>query len=76
MILIHLFNFFAVIDCYYSCLQALSDQQVQDFLKNGSIELRGYKLNREDIRVIFSFTGPAASQLAQQYEAHSDNDVS
>ncbi|XP_065205689.1 isoleucine--tRNA ligase, cytoplasmic [Planococcus citri] len=56
-------------------IKNLSDKQVQDFVNTGSIELRGHKLNREDLRIIFNCSGPTATQLSDQYEAHSDNDL-
>lgn len=45
-------------------------------MSSGTIELRGHKLNREDVRIIFNCSGSTTAQLSEQYEAHSDNDVS
>lgn len=53
----------------------LTDEQLQKFQKEGTIEVLGHKLEPSDLRIMFSFTGPAAEELAQKYEAHSDNDV-
>lgn len=43
--------------------------------QTGKIQVLGHDLEPSDIRIMFSFTGPAATELAQRYEAHSDNDV-
>lgn len=56
--------------------KALTDDQLQVFQKSGTIEVLGHKLESNELRIMFSFTGPAAEQLSQRYEAHADNDVS
>lgn len=56
-------------------IKNLTDEQLQKFQKDGTIEVLGHKLEPSDLRIMFSFTGPAAEELARKYEAHSDNDV-
>lgn len=56
-------------------IKNLTDEQLQIFQKDGTIEVLGHKLEPSDLRIMFSFTGPAAEELARKYEAHSDNDV-
>uniref|UniRef100_A0A1B6DSJ0 Isoleucine--tRNA ligase, cytoplasmic n=1 Tax=Clastoptera arizonana TaxID=38151 RepID=A0A1B6DSJ0_9HEMI len=56
-------------------IKALTDKQLQTFQSTGSIEVLGHKLEPADLRIMFSFTGPAAEELSRKYEAHSDNDV-
>lgn len=56
-------------------IKSLSDAQLQKFLADGQMELCGNLIEKDDIRIMFSFTGPAAQELSERYEAHSDNDV-
>lgn len=56
-------------------IKSLSDAQLQKFLADGKMELCGNLIEKDDIRIMFSFTGPAAQELSERYEAHSDNDV-
>nr|XP_018906818.1 PREDICTED: isoleucine--tRNA ligase, cytoplasmic [Bemisia tabaci] len=58
-----------------AAIKELSDDQVKEFLKAGSMELLGHKLEPSDIRIMFSFTGPTAKELSEKYETHSENDV-
>ncbi|XP_075235221.1 isoleucyl-tRNA synthetase [Lycorma delicatula] len=58
-----------------AAIKELSDEQLQEMQKTGTLEVLGHVLEPSDIRIMFSFTGPAASELAQRYEAHCDNDV-
>lgn len=63
---------------FKSVMQAvkeLTDKELQEFIANKEIEVRGHKLGEADIRLMFSFTGPAAEQLSQRYEAHSEDNV-
>ena len=52
-------------------IKELSDEQVQEFLSKGKMELLGHSIEQSDIRVMFSFSGDAS----QHYEAHSENDL-
>ena len=56
-------------------IKALTDKQLQDFLATKEINVNGHTLGEQDIRLMFSFTGPAAEQLSQRYEAHSEDNV-
>ncbi|XP_076384937.1 isoleucyl-tRNA synthetase isoform X1 [Megalopta genalis] len=56
-------------------IKELSDEQLQTFVETKEIMVQGHKLKEQDLRLMFSFTGPAAEQLSKQYEAHSEGNV-
>ncbi|XP_076628378.1 isoleucyl-tRNA synthetase isoform X2 [Colletes latitarsis] len=56
-------------------IKELSDEQLQTFVTTNEIIVQGHKLEKQDLRLMFSFTGPAAEQLSKQYEAHSEGNV-
>ncbi|KOC69966.1 Isoleucine--tRNA ligase, cytoplasmic [Habropoda laboriosa] len=56
-------------------IKELSDEQLQMFVTQKEIIVQGHKLKEQDLRLMFSFTGPAAEQLSKQYEAHSEGNV-
>ncbi|XP_011866272.1 PREDICTED: isoleucine--tRNA ligase, cytoplasmic [Vollenhovia emeryi] len=53
----------------------LSDEQLQKFVVTREIVVQGHKLEEQDLRLMFSFTGSAAEQLSQRYEAHSEGNI-
>uniref|UniRef100_A0A8D8XG24 Isoleucine--tRNA ligase, cytoplasmic n=3 Tax=Cacopsylla melanoneura TaxID=428564 RepID=A0A8D8XG24_9HEMI len=56
-------------------IKNLTDTEVQAVLKAGHTELLGHRIEVSELRIMLGFAGPAAQQLAETYEAHSDNDV-
>ncbi|KOX67618.1 Isoleucine--tRNA ligase, cytoplasmic [Melipona quadrifasciata] len=56
-------------------IKELSDEELQVFVAKKEINVQGHKLEEQDLRLMFSFTGPAAEQLSKQYEAHSEGNV-
>ncbi|XP_012540507.2 isoleucine--tRNA ligase, cytoplasmic isoform X2 [Monomorium pharaonis] len=56
-------------------IKELSDEQLQKFVVTKEIFVQGHKLEEQDLRLMFSFTGPAAEQLSQQYEAHGEGNL-
>lgn len=56
-------------------IKELSDEQLQKFVATKEIVVQGHKLEEQDLRLMFSFTGPAAEQLSKQYEAHSEGNI-
>lgn len=56
-------------------IKQLTDEELQEFLVTKEIVVQGHNLSEQDIRLMFSFTGPAAEQLSQRYEAHSEDNV-
>nr|XP_012152876.1 PREDICTED: isoleucine--tRNA ligase, cytoplasmic isoform X1 [Megachile rotundata] len=56
-------------------IKELSDVQLQTFVATKEITVLGHKLGEQDLRLMFSFTGPAAEQLSEQYEAHSGGNI-
>ncbi|KAL6259440.1 hypothetical protein P5V15_009361 [Pogonomyrmex californicus] len=56
-------------------IKELSDEQLQKFITMKEIVVQGHKLDEQDLRLMFSFTGPTAEQLSKQYEAHSEGSV-
>lgn len=59
----------------YFVEQELTNEQLQQFQSTGQLEVLGHKIEPSEIRLFFSFTGPKAAELAQKYEADSNNDV-
>ena len=57
-------------------IRSLSDSQVTSFLQTGTIKVGGYDLGREDLRVMFNVAAQQGKGDSQQYEAHSDGQVS
>lgn len=58
-----------------AAIKELSDAQLQDFVTKGEIEVMGHKLSQQELRLMFSFTGPAAVELSKRYEAHSEENI-
>lgn len=56
-------------------IKELSDEELQIFVSKKEIIIQGHKLEEQDLRLMFSFTGPAAEKLSKQYEAHSEGNV-
>jgi len=56
-------------------IKDLSDEELQKFVAAKEIVVQGHKLEEQDLRLMFSFTGPAAEQLSKQYEAHSEGNI-
>ncbi|XP_054003576.1 isoleucine--tRNA ligase, cytoplasmic [Hylaeus anthracinus] len=56
-------------------IKELTDEQLQTFVATKEIIVQGHKLEEQDLRLMFSFTGPAAEQLSKQYEAHSEGNI-
>ncbi|OXU26482.1 hypothetical protein TSAR_003608 [Trichomalopsis sarcophagae] len=58
-----------------AAIRELSDAQLQSFLASKEIEVLGHKLEEHELRIMFSFSGPAASELSARYEAHSTGNL-
>lgn len=58
-----------------TAIKELTDEQLQVFVAKKEIEVLGHKLEEQDLRLMFSFTGPAAEELSKRYEAHSEGNV-
>jgi isoleucyl-tRNA synthetase len=58
-----------------TAIKELSDEELQRFVSEHRIEVLGHELGDNDLRLIFSFGGPAAKELSKRYEAHSDGDI-
>ncbi|XP_072760551.1 isoleucine--tRNA ligase, cytoplasmic [Anoplolepis gracilipes] len=56
-------------------IKELSDEQLQKFVATKEIVVQGHKLEEQDLRLMFNFTGPAAKELSNQYEAHSEGSI-
>lgn len=56
-------------------IKQLSDEELQKFVSTKKIQVQGHELGPEDLRLMFSFTGPAAEKFSEQYEAHSEGDI-
>ena len=57
-------------------IQKLTDEQLQQFQKDGQMEVMGHLLKAEDVRIFYNFTGDKAAELSEQYIAESEGDVS
>lgn len=56
-------------------IKELSDEQLQKFVATKEIVVQNHRLEQQDLRLMFSFTGPTAEQLSKQYEAHSEGNI-
>ncbi|XP_034949220.1 isoleucine--tRNA ligase, cytoplasmic [Chelonus insularis] len=56
-------------------IKQLTDVQLQEFLVKKEITVQKHKLGEQDLRLMFSFSGPAAEQLSRRYEAHSEGNI-
>ncbi|XP_057335552.1 isoleucine--tRNA ligase, cytoplasmic-like [Microplitis mediator] len=56
-------------------IKELTDDQLQEFLVKKEIVVNQHVLEEEDLRLMFSFSGPTADQLSQRYEAHSEGNI-
>lgn len=53
----------------------MTDEELQRFLADGQIDVLGNSLGPDDLRLFYQFTGPRATELAQQYETQAEKDV-
>ncbi|XP_042229797.1 isoleucine--tRNA ligase, cytoplasmic-like isoform X2 [Homarus americanus] len=53
----------------------LTDDEIQQMLNSGSINILGHTIDSCDLNVKYSFSGEKAVELASRYEAHSDDTV-
>ncbi|XP_061544404.1 isoleucine--tRNA ligase, cytoplasmic [Phycodurus eques] len=56
-----------------AAIKELSSEQLEAFLKKGSIVVDGHELHEDDLRLMYTFN--QSSDSAAQYEAHSDSQV-
>lgn len=56
-------------------IKELSDEQLQKFVTTKEITVEGHKLEEQDLRLMFNFTGPTAKELSKQYEAHNEGSM-
>ena len=56
-------------------IKELTDEQLQKFVEDKKIIVQGHTLEEQDIRLSYSFSGPAAEQLSKRYEAHCEGNV-
>ncbi|XP_070193742.1 isoleucine--tRNA ligase, cytoplasmic-like isoform X2 [Littorina saxatilis] len=56
-------------------IRGLSDSQLTAFLQTGTVKVKGYDLETEDLRVMFSVSEKKGQGEGHQYEAHSDGKV-
>lgn len=56
-------------------IKELSDEQLQKFVATKEIVVEGHKLEEQDLRLMFNFTGPTAKELSKQYEAHNEGSM-
>uniref|UniRef100_A0A0C9QTI3 Isoleucine--tRNA ligase, cytoplasmic n=1 Tax=Fopius arisanus TaxID=64838 RepID=A0A0C9QTI3_9HYME len=56
-------------------IKDLSDAQLQEFLVTKKIVVNNHELGEEDLRLMFSFSGPTAQQLSMKYEATCEGNV-
>lgn len=56
-------------------IKELSDEQLRRFVDTKEIIVEGHTLEQQDLRLMFSFTGPAAEELSKRYEAHSEGNI-
>lgn len=53
----------------------MTDEQLQQFLADGQLDVLGNIMGPEDLRLFYQFTGDRAVELAQQYETQAEKDV-
>lgn len=58
-----------------AAIKELTDEELQKFVEEKKIVVQGHTLEEQDLRLSFSFTGPAAEQLSKRYEAHCEGNV-
>jgi len=56
-------------------IKKLTDAQLQQFQKDGEIEVMGHTLKSEDVRIFYNFTGEKATELSERYVAQSESDT-
>ncbi|EFN83482.1 isoleucine--tRNA ligase, cytoplasmic [Harpegnathos saltator] len=56
-------------------IKELTDEQLRRFVDTKEIVVEGHSLEPQDLRLMFSFTGPAAEELSKRYEAHSEGNI-
>ena len=58
-------------------IKSLNDEQVTEFVRTGKMTLLGkHEVGPEDLRIMYSFDATKVSkEMAEKYEAHSDDDI-
>jgi len=56
-------------------IKTLSDSVLTSFLDGEKLVVQGHKLTKEDLRIMYSFSGEKSKELADKYEADSFEDI-
>ena len=56
-------------------IKALNDDQVTELVRKGKMGILGHEIREEEVRIMYSFDASKAKDIAERYEAHSDNDI-
>jgi len=56
-------------------IKTLSDETLTNFLNGGKLNIQGYDIEQSELRIMFSFAGERAAELAEKYEADSSEDL-
>merc|ERR1711962_611524 len=56
-------------------IKQLSDQVLTKFLDGEKLVVQGHELTKEDVRIMYSFSGEKSKELSEKYEADSCEDL-
>jgi isoleucyl-tRNA synthetase len=56
-------------------IKTLSDSVLTNFVEGEPLTIQGNVINKDDIRIMYSFTGEKSAELSEKYEADSSGDI-
>ena len=56
-------------------IKELTDEQLQQFVRDKEMVLAGEKITTEEIRIFYSFSGDTSKEMSNRFEANSEGDL-
>jgi len=56
-------------------IKTLSDKVLTGFVGGDPLTIQGHEINKDDIRIMYSFSGEKSAELSEKYEADSSGDI-
>jgi len=56
-------------------IKTLSDEALTNFIEGAPLSIQGHDIQKEDLRIMYSFSGEKSKELSEKYEADSSGDI-
>merc|ERR1712106_288855 len=56
-------------------IKTLSDEALTKFIEGSPLAIQGHDIQKEDLRIMYSFSGEKSAELSEKYEADSSGDI-